>query len=197
MSIVEDLLEQLDQTRVQLLVALDPLPDVALLEAGANGRFAIVDLLALLTAWEAELVTALMRVDQGKKPDKLLAALANPKSYNAKRIQESKGRDLDRIFDDLQQVRIQLEGWILNFSERSLSNSKRYKWLRGHSLSQMIADASFGNEADYLPEVEHFAKAWLKKERALADATIPLTASAPSREQAVSTKDNSDDNEPN
>lgn len=192
MSIVEDLLEQLDQTRMQLLVAIDPLPDVALLEAGANGRFSIADLLALLTAWEAELVTALMRVDQGKKPDKLLAALANPKSYNVKRVQENKGRDLDRIFDDLQRVRIQLEGWILNFSERSLSNSKRYKWLKGVSLAQMIADASFGNEADYLPEVEHFARAWLEKERALADATIPLTAVSNKNMNENGTRINSD-----
>ncbi len=188
MTVIEDLLDQLDQTRVQLLVAIDPLPDAALLQAGANGRFSIADLLALLTAWEAELVTALMRVDQGKKPEKLLDALANPKAFNEKRYQENKGRDLDRIFDDLQQVRVRLEGWIINFSERSLSNPKRYKWLRGYPLAQMIEDASFGNEADYLPELETFAKKWLEKERALADSTIPLTA--------VSTKETNENGTP-
>lgn len=176
MDTQEKLLDKLDQTRERLLVALADLPDEALLAPQAIGRFSLADLLVQLTVWEAELVTGLMRLDQGKKPSALLAALADREGYTQQRFAENQGRDLDRIFDDLQKVRIELEGWLEQFSERDLTETKRYKWFNGRSLAQLIIAVSVENEARYLPQVETFAQKWLAEEDARQALIIPLTA---------------------
>lgn len=156
----EELYDALDAARERLLIALDPLPDAALLQPGAIGDWSVRDLLAHLTVWEAELVTALMRLQQGKKPDRLLQALADRDAYNAARFIENKDRDLDRIFDDLQGVRAQLEQWLEGFSDRALNNPQRYKWLAGQPLWELIASLTFQHEAAHAAAVEAFAAAW-------------------------------------
>ena len=157
---MEQLLDALDNGREQLLIALEPLPDEALLAPGAVGEWSLADLLAVLTAWEAEMVTALLKLDQGKKPERLLAALARPDEFNRQRVAETRGRPLDRVFDDLMKVRLQLEEWLETFSDRQLADKKRYKWFNGRSLAQIVAQTSYENEARYLPAVQKFAQSW-------------------------------------
>ena len=157
---MEQLLDALDNGREQLLIALEPLPDEALLAPGAVGEWSLADLLAVLTAWEAEMVTALLKLDQGKKPERLLTALARPDEFNRQRVAETRGRPLDRVFDDLMKVRLQLEEWLETFSDRQLADKKRYKWFNGRSLAQIVAQTSYENEARYLPAVQKFARSW-------------------------------------
>jgi hypothetical protein len=176
MDIVETLLEQLDMNRGYLLEAIEPLSDDALLAAETIGRFSVAELLVHLTAWEAEMVTGLMQIDQGKKPTNLLHATTNRQAYSEKRHAEMKGRDLDLVFDDLQKVRLELEKWIDHFSERSLNDRQRYKWLQGKSLAQFIETTTFANEARFLPLVEAYSRKWEEQQQALI---IPLTAVPP------------------
>ena len=89
----EEIFEQLDQTRERLLVALEPLPDEAFLQPGVMDSWTMADILAHLTAWESELVTSLQRIKQGKKPARMLAALADVDGYNTLRLEENKGRE--------------------------------------------------------------------------------------------------------
>lgn len=170
---MEQLLDKLDDGREQLLIALEPLPDEALLAPGAVGDWSIAALLAVLTAWEAEMVTALLKLDQGKKPERLLAALDNEAEFNRQRVAETYGRPLERVFDDLMKVRLQLEEWLETFSDRQLADKKRYKWFNGRSLAQIIAQTSYENEALYLPDVQKFTRSW---EQAANNGVIPLTA---------------------
>lgn len=157
MDTVEMLLNQLDETREQLLIQISELSDEELTQTGAVGNYSVADILVNLTVWEAELVTALMKIDQGKKPTALLAALQNRKQFNEKRYQENKNRSLDLIFNDLQQVRVQLESWLEAFSEKGLTSKKRYKWLKGKSLVDIIAEVTYKNEARYLPMLAIYA----------------------------------------
>jgi uncharacterized damage-inducible protein DinB len=156
----ETILEALDETRERLLGALELLPDEALLEQGAVGEWSIADILDHITAWESELVTALMRIDQGKKPARLLEIDADVDGYNAKRFAENRGRALDRIFDDLQRVRLQLEQWLEEFSDRDLTDPGRYQWAQNKPLWQIIKVNSFGHEAEHLTAIETFAAKW-------------------------------------
>lgn len=155
--------EQLDDIRVRLLEALAALPDEALLAENAVGEWSIADILAHFVNWEAELVTALNKIDQGKTPTALLRAMSNRDAYNAERYAEMKGRDLDRIFDDLQGVRGQLEGWLEEFSERGIEDPKRYPALKGTPLWKLIATNSFEHEAAHLPAIEAFGERWLRE----------------------------------
>lgn len=173
MSVIERLLSALDETREQLLVALEPLPDEALQQPGASGPWSVADVLVNLTIWESELVTGLMQIDQGKKPARLLAALAAPESYNRQWHEANQGRDLDRIFDDLIKVRLELEEWLEMFPDRALTDKKRYGWSHGRSLADIVTQTTIENERRYLPQIERFAGQWTE---AAAGDTIPLTA---------------------
>lgn len=169
----EQIEERLDEVRERLLVAVDPLPDEALLRPGTIGRWSIADTLAHLIIWEAELVTGLMKIEAGKKPTRLLQALADRDQFNAQRQPELEGRDLDRIFDDLIGVRRQLETWLTYFSDKELNDSKRYKHLRGQPLWKLIEANSYGHELTHLPAIESFATDWLKAEES-AEGSIFL-----------------------
>lgn len=156
----EEILDELDRVREQLLMAIEPLPDEALLQPGVLNDWTIGDVLAHLVAWESEMVTALLRIDQGKTPARLVDAFADVDGYNAQRYQENKGRDLDRIFEDLIGVRVQLEDWLAEFSDRDLNDPKRYSWSKGLPLWHIIAENSFRHEAEHLPDVQAFAQRW-------------------------------------
>jgi hypothetical protein len=160
MNVIEQLIEELERSRERILIALADLPDEALTVPGAvNGR-SIADVLAILTAWEAEMVTGLLRLDQGRKPGKLLAALDDPAAYEARRQEETAGRDLDRMFADWHQVRLQLMDWLEEFSEKDLAKHGRYRWFQGKPLRQIIAETSYERERRVLPQIESFAREW-------------------------------------
>lgn len=175
MSITEQLLDQLDNSRAMLLTAIEPLPDEALLEKRAIGDWSVADVLINLTAWEAELVTGLMRIEKGQRPDRLLAALRHPQAYDEQRYLETQGRDLDQIFLDLQQVRVQVEDWIVEFSEKDLKNQQRYKWLKGKSLSEIIGATTFKRELGFVPRLTQYGQNWLEQEASAESDLIPLT----------------------
>ena len=171
-STIEQLLDKLDSSRERLLVALDELPDEALLEPNTIGQWSVADLLVQQTAWESELVTGLMHISQGKKPARLLAALDNMDEYGRLRYEENKGRDLDRIFDDLPQVRMQVEEWLEEFSEKQLSKKGHFPWLKNRSLVDLITQLTIDHELRYLPLVQLLARQW---QAPTDDMTISLT----------------------
>ena len=174
MTSIEQLLDALDNSRESLLVAIEPLPDEALQEKQSIGEWSVSDVLINITAWEAELVTGLMRIRQNKRPDRLLEALKDPSTYDKQRFVENQDRDLDQVFLDLQQVRVQVEEWILEFSERDLNNPRRYQWLKGKALKDMIAGAAFEREKKIVPLLQLFAQQWGIRTMDTTDGAIPL-----------------------
>ncbi len=160
MFTLEDLLDRLDTARERTLVALEMLPDEALSQPAAIGRWSIADLLSILTAWDAEIVTGLMQLSNGKTPERLLAALRQPDIYNAQRYQDAQGRDLDAIFNDFQSSRLHLEEWLSGLSERALGDPRHYKALGGEALARLVTRATVDHEARYLPFLTAFAQRW-------------------------------------
>ncbi len=156
----DEILEELDRTREELLVTIEPLPDEVLCQPGAMDGWTVADILAHLVAWESEMVTALLRIDQGKTPARLVAAFEDVDGYNARRYQENKGRDLDRIFEDLIGVRVQLEEWLMEFNDQELNDPQRYSWSKGLPLWHIIAENSFRHEAEHIPEIKAFVARW-------------------------------------
>lgn len=165
----DEILDNLASSREHLLLTLEPLPNKAMIEGGVMGDWSIADILAHLIAWESELITCLKDLDQGKKPSRMLAAIADVDGYNARRFAENKGRNLDRIFDDLHGARIQLEEWISHFSDSDLNDRKKYKWNDDIPLWQIIEANSFGHEEEHLPEIVAFAQRWLSSNSQGAD----------------------------
>lgn len=174
MNSVEQLLAELDGAREQLLVVIETLPDEALTQPGAVADWSITDVLVNLTVWESELVTALMQIEKGKRPTRLLAALAEVEAYNQARYEENQERELDRVFDDLMKVRLELEEWLETLSDRDLTDGQRYKWLNGRPLAHLIRQITIENERRHLPAITHFAQQWQATQDEMEDI-IPLT----------------------
>ena len=156
----DEILEHLENTRIELLELLEPIPDKNLIEAGFIGDWSIADVLTHIIAWESELVTLFMQIDRGKKPDKWLRAVQDIEGYNAQRYLENRGRELGRIFDDLQGVRLQLEGWLEEFDDDQLNDPNRFDWANGRPLWLIIKESSFGHEAEHIKSM----KAYIKKD---------------------------------
>jgi hypothetical protein len=158
----EEIQERLDISRERLLLTIEPLPNEALVRQGVTGEWSVANILDHLVVWESELVTCLMKLDQGTRPDRMLAAIADVDGYNARRYSENKDRALDQIFDDLRGVRIQLEEWLTHFSDIDLTDGARYKWTDGIALWQIIEANSFGHEGEHMPDIETFVRRWQK-----------------------------------
>lgn len=171
-TLVENLLDELDSSRESFLVAIELLPDEALQQPGVMGSWSVADVLVNLTVWEAELVTAMLKLDQGAKPAALLAALADPAAYDQQRYAENVGRELDRVFDDLMKVRLELEEWLEMFSERKLGNKMQFRSLNGRSIAELVQEIIIDREARFLPSVALFARRWELNQL----GSIPLTA---------------------
>lgn len=165
----EEIFDQLDGARERLLATIEPLSDEWLLAPGAMGDWSIMDILDHLTVWESELVTALMQIDRGARPVRLLEAYSDVDGYNARSFAANRGREPDRIFDDLYGVRRQLEGWLEEFDDRDLNDTKRYSWASGKALWEIIEENSFGHELEHLPDIEAFAARWLASSKSNED----------------------------
>ncbi len=197
MQVLETFLDDLDQSRERLLVALELLPDEALLTPGVVGDYSITDCLALQTAWEAELVTGFMRLDRGQKPEALLQALAQPEAYDQQRVAENRARSLDAIFEDFQRVRVQVEEWLEEFSEKDLTKPQRFPWFQGRSLLQLTAVLTYEREAGYIPAIEAFAAQWADDEAEPdANLLIPLTAVSLEEPDDYPNNNHNHDNQP-
>ena len=179
MTTLELLLDTLDDSRERLLVAIEPLDDEALLEKNVVDEWSISDVLTNITAWESELVTGLMKLDQNKRPGKLMDALADPAAYDRAFTNAMQDRDLDQVFEDLQLVRIQVEDWLSEFSERDLTNPKRFRGLDGRTLRSVIAQTPYPREEKFLPAIEAFSQVWYRAHETMTDNTIPLTTIEP------------------
>lgn len=155
-----ELYEKLEETRLRLLQALEPLDDEAFYQEGVMDNWTLADILAHLIAWESELVTALQRIKSGKQPVRMLAALKDVDGYNSLRFQENKGREIDRILADSHGLRRELEKWLAEFSDKDLNDPNRYDWSDGHPLWRLIEGNSFGHELQHIDDIERFSERW-------------------------------------
>jgi hypothetical protein len=48
----------------------------------------------------------------------------------------------------------------LEFSERELNNPRRYQWLKGKALKDLIAAATFDREKKVVPLLQLYAQQW-------------------------------------
>jgi hypothetical protein len=161
MADLETLLDRLDNGRERLLVAIEPLSDEALVAPGAYGLWSVADVLANRAAWESELVTGLNQIDRGKKPERLLRLLEEPRQFDEQTYAENKGRDLDRIFNDFQGARFKLEEWLELLTPKQLFDRQPFqKWLSGRALAEIIAQATYKAEERFIASLEMFAAGW-------------------------------------
>lgn len=168
---VEVLQDNITRVRESLLATIEELPDEALHEPGATpDGWTPADVLAVIAAWESEIVTGLAEIQRRKKPNKLLRAVKQYDSYIEARRAENVDRSLDAIFNDLQGARIQLEVRLEDLTDRDLKNPREFRWLKGKPLWPFLSRNTYERESRFIPGLRAFADRWLDAHSAESDA---------------------------
>lgn len=149
-----DLLQALAASRPEVDAALAGLTDEQLIESGVLGDWTVKDVLAHLTAWEVELVTALGKLARGQTPKPVGETDAETDALNAKWHTDYPARPLDRVLADYRSVRPQTIRQVERLTDADLTAPRQ--WLKGGALHDMILSETIEHDAEHLPHI----RAW-------------------------------------
>jgi hypothetical protein len=152
----DEILDALEDERENLLDAIEGLSDEEMLEAGVVGDWSIKDILAHLSAWEAELVKLLWQARHGERPSGIYTSGVPVDEVNKVWSQAAQSRPLERVIDDFISVRKQTIRRVEPFSDADLSDPQRYPWLEGNPLWEWIENDSFGHEAEHAAQIREW-----------------------------------------
>ena len=153
-----DLLRELKDARAALRAALDGLSGDELLRPGAVGIWSIKDTLAHITAWEAELVTALNQAQNGQAPS--MMSIEDIDEWNEEQYHVSAGRPLEAILSDLEGVFKMVLSMVEDYDERDLTDGRRYPWMEGEPLAYLIEENAYLHEREHAEDI----LAWREQE---------------------------------
>lgn len=152
----EEILDRLRTERARLEAAIAGLSEETMCQPGVVGHWSVKDVLAHITAWEAELVTALWYNTIGRRPR--LADIRDVDAWNKRRYEENKDRPLERILNDLRGVHEQLLRRIEALSDDELDDPHLYAWTGGQTLAEVIAENSYAHEAEHAEQIEAYRR---------------------------------------
>ena len=155
-----ELLEALEDERLEAVSLLDDLPDEVMLEPGVVGEWSIKDILAHLTAWEGQTVTLLFQARQGnRQPTTVHFGNEQVDTLNQRWYEQSKDRPLDLIWNDFLGVRKQTIRRVSEMSDKDLNDRNRFPWLKGVALVDLIINDTIEHEAEHLDAIRE----WLEQ----------------------------------
>ena len=151
-----EVLADLRAARATLLQAIDDLEPEQMLVPGAVGFWSVKDVLAHLVAWEAELVTALSRLEQHKQRSPRIVEIEDIDEWNAEQYHANAARSLDAVLEDFHGVHRHLLRAIEALDDRTLDDNQRWPWMEGEPLSYLVAENAIWHEQEHAEEI----KAW-------------------------------------
>lgn len=150
----QEILDELRAARAELLDALHGLEPDVMLRPGVVGVWSVKDVLAHVTAWESELVTALNRVDARGVPN--IVKIDDIDEWNAQQYRINAARPLDAILADFEGVHAMLLEMVADFDEKALTDGRRYPWMEGEPLAYLIEENAWLHEREHAEEI----RAW-------------------------------------
>jgi uncharacterized protein (TIGR03083 family) len=148
---VAELLKALEDARAGLEAALAGLDETQFLAANTCGTWSIKDVLAHLTACEAELVTGLSRVGRGQSPGKVLYTGAEIQAQNEKWQAEYRDRRLDRVLADFRGVRKQLVRQLEALGDQEL-NAPR-PWFQNRAIADWVREEIVEHDQEHAEQL--------------------------------------------
>ncbi|MBX3063663.1 MAG: DinB family protein [Anaerolineae bacterium] len=146
----QTILDQIRVGRVKLEAAIDGLTPDHMRRAGVIGIWSIKDVLAHVTAWESELVTALAKLS---KVAPHIVQIDDIDSWNMEQYAINVRRDLDIVLEDFHGVHKHLLKEVEALDEKTLTDPKRFAWMEGEPLSYLIAEESFWHEQEHAEQI--------------------------------------------
>jgi hypothetical protein len=149
-----DLISALENSQKDIQDQLASFSEQEMIELTTADGWSVKDILAHLTRWEAELIKLLWQLSQGQRPITVHFTGPTVDEVNDRWLAEDRTRPLERILEDFRGVRRQTIRRVESFTDTELSDTQRYSWLEGKSLSEWVAEDTFRHEAEHLPQIE-------------------------------------------
>lgn len=143
------ILSKLETGRNDILALLELFSQEQMEIPGVIGDWSLKDLLVHLTRWEAELVKLLWQAKREIQPSTIHFSQESTDAINERWFEESKTRDLDKVWQDFDTVREQTIRRVKEFSDTELVNPGYFKWSQGKPLWEWIAADSYDHEAEH------------------------------------------------
>ena len=149
----KELVEDYQNARQKLMEVLDGLADDAFLRPGAVGIWSVKDTLAHLTAWESELVTALVRIENGNKGVPRIAQVDDIDEFNEELYRQNTRRGMQVIWDDFMGIKKHLIEAIQALSDKTLDDNRIFPWMEGEALSYLIYENAIWHEEEHADDI--------------------------------------------
>ena len=148
----QEVLLEIKQAREQMLAALDGLPQDAYLRPGVVGMWSVKDVLAHLTIWYSELITALSKLDRPKLVPEIVN-IEDIDEFNEDQYRENVRRPLDVILEDFEGVYKHLIKAIESIDDNTLDNPRKFAWMEGEPLWYLVAENGYWHEKEHAEEI--------------------------------------------
>src|SRR5688572_24194750 len=134
--------------------ALEGLPQDAYLRPGVCGMWSVKDVLAHLTIWYSELITALSRLHPKRVPQ--IVEMEDIEGFNEEQYRANVRRSLDVILEDFEGVHKHLIKMIESMDEDHLTNARRFTWMEGEPLWYLVAENGFWHEKEHADDIKRW-----------------------------------------
>lgn len=151
-----ELIADLQAARTRLLSAIDGLTDDQLMRPGVVGIWSVKDTLGHLVAWEAELVTALSRLDQYRRRPPQIVEIEDIDEWNQEQYHINARRTLQAVLDDFHGVHKHLIQTVEEMDERALEDNRRFPWMEGEPLSYLVLENAVWHEEEHAENIEQW-----------------------------------------
>lgn len=149
-----EVIEDLKKARARFCAAIEGLTPDQMHQPGAVGIWSVKDAMAHLTTWEAELVTALSRLEQHKQRPPRIVEIEDIDEWNAEQYHAHARRPLDLVIEDFEGVHRHLIRAIEELDDRTLDDNRRFPWMEGEPLSYLIAENAIWHEEEHAQDIQ-------------------------------------------
>ena len=151
----QDILDELTTARADLLDAIDGLTPEQMRQPFAVGLWSVKDVLAHLTAWESELVTALNQVQSSNRAPQIVL-IDEIDEWNEEQYHLSARRPLEAILEDLEGVHRMLCMMVEDYKDKRLMDNRQFEWMEGEALWYLIEENAYLHEREHADNI----RAW-------------------------------------
>jgi len=148
----QDVLEQIRRARGALLTAIEGLPDDTLLRPGVVGFWSVKDILAHLTTWESELITALAQLDRPTRVPEIVK-IEDIDDWNEEQYRNNVRRGLDAVMEDFNGVHKHLLKAVEALDDKTLDNVRKFPWMEGEPLTYLIMENAIWHEQEHAEDI--------------------------------------------
>lgn len=147
----QDILDEIQTARAALQQAIQGLTPEQMHIVGVTGIWSVKDILAHLTAWESEMVTALNQIHQRKVPR--IVRIDDIDEWNEEQYHVNASRPLDIVLADFEGVHRMLFELLEDYDERALTNNRRFPWMEGEPLYYLLEENVYLHEREHAGEI--------------------------------------------